>query len=119
MRFNEVEATLVAELKKCIPDINTGSSTALHIRRVEMWRKYHQLRTSPSFSHLWTTFTIATSSPAEPTFFQEVTEKLFNDLVLAAFPVQHTSAASLDQEVTYDYVNVIRYIAGYVRKYIK
>ena len=39
----KLEEFILAELKKCIPDNSTETSTALHSIKVDAWRKYHHL----------------------------------------------------------------------------
>lgn len=81
-----------------------------------MWRSYHSVRTSASFCQLWKEFIRKTTqSDPEPTFYQNVTDRMFETMIVEAFPLQQTPCElTTDKTITYDDANVIRYIAGYV-----
>ena len=88
-----------------------------------MTGKYHQTRTSDGFYHLWSELTLAaTGSAPEPTFFQDATDRVFREMVIAAFPIEKATAAASGPEpggITYEDANVVRYIAGYVCKKVR
>jgi len=91
-------------------------------KKEDMWRAYHQMRISPKFIGLWTELLqkVISESP-EPTFYQEVTDRLFEATVKTAFPIDElsTSSASTEMCITYQDANVIRYIAGYVCRKVR
>ena len=88
-----------------------------------MTRKYHQTRTSDGIYHLWSELTLAaTGSAPEPTFFQDATDQVFREMVIAAFPIEKATVAASGPEpggITYEDANVVRYIAGYVCKKVR
>ena len=112
---HQFETALVAMLKRCLPQVIAGSSSALQGQRVDVWRKYHHLRTSPDFFHLWSEFlATATGSLPEPSFFQEASDRFFRDLVMEVYPLPEAPDVNVEQEITYTEANVVRYIAGYI-----
>ena len=112
--FKEFEDQLVLELNTCFP---SGSLDVRSLRtiRSDMCRQYHKVRTSPHFTALWSSFIKRTSSsPPQPTFYQEVTDLIFEELVQKAFPVVYEGNTSPAASITYEDANVIRYAAGYI-----
>ena len=113
--FEGFEEILVQELNTTLP---TGSLDARSFltARSDMCRSYHKLRTSPQFISLWSTFiekAIGSSLP-QPTFYQDVTDLIFEELVQTALPIPETDKTSQAASNTYQDANVIRYAAGYV-----
>ena len=84
-----------------------------------MIRKFHEVRTSESFCHLRKELSVAAigSSP-EPSFFQEATDRVFQEMITAAFPLKDGTIAERSnpepETLTYEDANAVRYIAGYV-----
>ena len=98
IKFAQFEAAVIAELQNCI-DESERQSKSFHNRRVEMTRKYHQTRTSDGFYHLWSELILAaTGSAPEPTFFQDATDQVFREMVIAAFPIEKATAAASGPE---------------------
>ena len=109
------EERLVQELGTIFPTgfVDTRSFVTA---RFDICRHYHTLRTAPHFITLWTTFmkgSIDCSLP-EPTFYQEVTDLIFEQLLQANFPILQSEQTSEPASITYEDANVIRYAAGYV-----
>ena len=79
------------------------------------------MRTSEAFIAHWKELIRkVTSEPAEPTFFQDVTDRLFEAMVMRAFPLKESVSSSRDtQNITYEDANVVRYIAGYVCRKVR
>ena len=115
-QINQFETAM---LKRCLPQVIAGSSNALQGQRVDVWQKYHLLRTSPDFFHLWSEFlAAATGSLPEPSFFQEASDIIFRDLVTEVYPLPEAPAVNADQEITYTEANVVHYIAGYIQVFL-
>ena len=87
----------------------------MEINLNDICRNYHSLRTSAAFTALWSEFIKCTPSDTQPqpTFYQEVTDIIFERIVALALPVTN-SAVSDTAAITYDDSNVINYAAGYV-----
>ena len=118
--FTDFEAEVTTQLCRCLPE-STRDVKSFQSQRVDMWRSYHSIRTETSFYCLWSQFIskITTSQP-EPTFYQDVTDRLFEAIVTAAFPPRESSVESnLEQNLTYEDANVVRYVAGYVCRKVR
>ena len=116
--FDEFETRLVEKFKSCVPTCTTISSVrSFGSVRADICRNYHSLRTSPAFVELWSEFIKHTTTDAlpQPTFYQEVTDIMFEGIVTSALPVK-TSTASEATDITYNDSNVINYTAGFVSK---
>ena len=114
--FEAFEERLVKELKGCLPSDPTNSNARSFVSfRSDICRNYHSLRTSSSFVDLWTELIkrATTRAHPQPTFYQEVTDLLFDGIITSALPVRPpvTSEAAA---ITCDDANVINYAAGYV-----
>ena len=82
--------------------------------RADICRKYHMLRTSAAFTALWSEFIrTATCAQPQPTFYQEVTNIIFENIIASALPLVNSSVPDA-AAITYDDTNVINYAAGYV-----
>ena len=92
--FTDFEAAITTQLRRCLPE-NARDVKSFQSQRVDMWRSYHSIRTETSFYYLWSQFIskITTSRP-EPTFFQDVKDRLFEAIVIAAFPPTESSVES-------------------------
>lgn len=107
---------LVEALLSCFHD---GQSRP---RKREMFGKFHSLRTSQSFTELWKDFMAASiGHEAHPSFFQFVTDVVFQQLVKHQFP---TIRAEGDDEnaippMTQEELNALHYVAGYVCRKIR
>ena len=74
-----------------------------------MCRNYHRVRTSSSFVTLWNGFIKRTShAQPQPTFYQEVTDIVFEGIIASALPV-HAATVSEAAFITCDDSNVINY----------
>ena len=112
--FEEFEEKLLQELKSSIPSALSDSYSFVTARS-DMCCSYHTTRTSPHFITLWSSFIskVTDHSLPQPTFYQEVTDLVFEDLVHSALPVQ-TDEVSKATAILYEDANVIHYTAGYV-----
>lgn len=114
--FDDFEARLVQELGGCVPSVSTTSSVrSFGTIRADICRNYHSLRTSAAFTALWSEFIKCTTTDTQPqpTFYQEVTDVMFESVIASALPVTN-STVSDTAAITYDDSNVINYAAGYV-----
>ena len=69
LTFMRFEENVKAKLQKCIEE-STLASKALQTQKLDMMRKYYELRTSESFYRVWNELTIAaTGMEAIPVFF--------------------------------------------------
>ena len=85
-----------------------------------MIRKFYKVRTSESFCHLWKELSV--SGIGWNPFFQEATDRVFQEMITAAFPLESMVAENSNPEpetLTYEDANVVRYIAGYVCRKIR
>ena len=116
--FSRFEAVVRAELQRCIYH-SAVEAKSLQSRKTDMIRKFHEVCTSVSFYHLWKELTVAAiRSAPEPSFFQEATDRVFQEMITAAFPLKDVTINERSnpepENLTYEDANVVRYIAGYV-----
>ena len=117
--YYSFEKKIIEYLQTCLPN-GCQNRRSFQTQKVDLWRAYHQVRTSDTFNALWSDFLQqVTSEPPVPTFYQEVTDLMFECMVQAAFPVERESEASSADPITYSDANVIRYAAGYVARKVK
>ena len=118
--FETFEAAISSALQTCLPE-GTSNIRSFQTERVDLWRAYHSVRTSEAFIALWRELIgKVTSEPAEPTFFQDVMDRVFEAMVVTAFPLKESASSSSDtQNITYEDANVVRYIAGYVCRKVR
>ena len=115
--FETFEAAISSALQTCLPE-GTSNIRSFQTERVDLWRAYHSVRTSEAFIALWRE--LIGSEPAEPTFFQNVTDRVFEAMVVTAFPLKESASSSSDtQNITYEDANVVWYIAGYVCRKVR
>ena len=107
---------LIACLQTCFPGC---SSTSLKTQREKMWKSFHLLHVSDSFVSLWYNFLDSTSLEKNPLFFQYVTDQVFQELITQRFTTSQTAAASPVPPLTYEEINALRYVAGYVCQKVK
>ena len=104
------------ELKGCLPPHATSSNARSFVSfRSDICRNYHSLRTSASFVDLWSELIkrATTHAHPQPTFYQEVTDLLFDGIITSALPVR-PPVPSEAADITCDDANVINYASGYV-----
>ena len=114
--FEVFEERLMKELKGCLPSDATSLNARSFVSfRADICRNYHSLRTSSIFVHLWSEFIKSASTHAhpQPTFYQEVTDLLFDGIIASTLPVR-PPVPSEAAAITCDDANIINYAAGYV-----
>ena len=104
---------LIKCLQKCLP----GNSSTLKTQRV--WKNFHLLHVSDSFVELWHNFLDSASIEKNPLLFQYVSDQVFQELITKHFTISQTAAASPIPPLTYEEVNALHYVAGYVCQKVK
>jgi len=104
------EEKLVSELQTCFHE----HFQSIRVQQMEMWRSYHQLRTSDNFRSAWHAFLSCVKCDSLPTFYQEVTDLMFEELIQSHYPLDEGNGIFTTESITYEDANVIRYGAGYV-----
>ena len=85
-----------------------------------MWHQYHNLRISVSFKRKWTQLIqTSTQQPADPSFYQHVSDIVFDELIKQKFPLQKKPNMPKDTAISNEKANVIRYAAGYTLRTVK
>ena len=56
----------------------------------------------------------ALGSAPELTLIQDITDMVFRDLLKVSFPVEEVNVSDAEESITYEAMNTVRYIAGYV-----
>lgn len=83
--------------------------------REKMWAAYHNIRVCGEFVSLWKMFLQECGLDAMPTFYQTVTDKLFEKRIQFHCPVAPAVPGNeYDGTLTYEEKNAVRYAAGYV-----
>ena len=112
---------LVALLIPCLAIRQTRN------QREKVWRKFHQIRTSPSLKFTWDTFLTTAQMDAktvDPIFPQFVTQHLIESMMKVVFSTQQqvpetemesTEIASLSKEEE----NALRYAAGFIPRALR
>ena len=81
-----------------------------------MWKSFHLLRVSDSFVKLWHDFLDSSSLERDPILFQYVSDRVIQELITKHFTVSQVSPVP---PLTYEQVNALRYVAGYVCQKVK
>ena len=115
--FGAFAEDLTAELSMCITS-SVAAHSRPHLRREHMWHQYHSLHISGTFKRNWTQFIhTSTQQPADPSFYQHVSDVVFDELIKQKFPLQ--KKAKIQTAITNEEANVIRYAAGYTLRTVK
>ena len=81
---------------------------------------YHSLRISGTFNKRWTQFIqTSTQQPVDPSFYQHVSDIVFDELIKQKFPLQKKPNMPKDTAISNEEANVIRYAAGYTLRTVK
>ena len=93
-----------------------SKASSCKVRRENMWRKYHSIRTTPEYKALWEQFLLQTiNSVVSPTFYQYTTDVVFRQLIQEQFPLpRSTEQGDPSAVISYQESNVLRYVSGYV-----
>ena len=84
-----------------------------------MWHQYHSLCIFVSFKRKWTQFIqTSTQQPADPSFYQHVSDIVFDELIKQKFPLQKKANMPKDTAISNEEANVI-YAAGYTLHTVK
>ena len=118
--FQQIEGNLMKELGPCFASANKEIS--FKNKHSNMCRNYHTIRCSSNFKLMWVQFfnNIGIANP-EPYLYQEITDRIFDNLVKDTYPVLEKDPATSSQStaITYADANVIRFAAGYVCRSLK
>ena len=78
------------------------------------------LRISVSFKRKWTQLIqTSTQQPADQSFYQHVSDIVFDELIKQKFPLQKKPNMPKDTAISNEEANVIRYAAGYTLRTVK
>ena len=105
------ELQICSTLRPCLK----GAQTSYKKWREAMWRNYHKVHSMEQFRHLWTVFLaeVGVEVSPVPAFYQVATDHIFEQMVVAATPVEDSQLPPV-QPISYEDANVIRFAAGYV-----
>ena len=89
-------------------------------RKEKMWEEYHKVRTSTKFREMWGHF-IGKSLcvAASPTFYQFITDRMFDELIKSEFKIISGDKSSTYQSLTREEEMALRYVAGYVCRKVR
>ena len=111
--FAEFERNVMTELHPCLGDC-PKDMRSFRTKRIELCRSYHLLRVSERFTTSWRDFLMKVGCAAVPSFYQEVTDLLFEDMLKSTYPLPTDDTHSVAEDINYEDANVVRYVAGYV-----
>lgn len=78
------------------------------INQDKLWKKYHSLTSSSSFTTSWEHFMTECNLPVEPMVYQHVTDELF-DMLIKIYVTPLVTCADLQcQNLTYETENAVR-----------
>ena len=111
--FAAFEGKVMAELHTCLGDC-PKDMRSFRTKRIELCRSYHELRVSVKFTTSWRDFLKKVECVPVPSFYQEVTDLLFEDILKSQYPLPTDYTPLVAEDITYEDANVVRYVAGYV-----
>ena len=111
--FAEFERSVMAELHLCLGDC-PKDMRFFQTKRIELCRSYHLLRVSEKFTTSWRDFLRKVECASVPSFYKEVTDVLFEDMLKTMYPLPTSDMQSVTEDINYEDANVVRYVAGYV-----
>ena len=116
--FDSLERKVLQKLQACFS--TSKKEVSFQTQKAKLCREYHTIRTAAEFHTLWKNFFdhVGVENPG-PTFYQEVADLLYEQMIKESFPVHHVDSGLVDQPVTYVDANVVWYTAGYVCRKIK
>ena len=99
----------------------TRARKSVRCREENMWRVYHEVRTSDSFREDWETFLLESiNEPAAPAFYQYVSHQIFREIVKDHHQLPETAEQSSTQsQLTNFEEKALRYVAGYVCRQVQ
>ena len=84
-----------------------------------MWSAYHALRVSNTYAQTWEKLAKDVgATDMLPTFYQFVGNHMFKELIKVYYPLTSRDE-STPQQLSYEEVNGLRYLAGYIPKLIR
>ena len=113
-------SSLIELIDKAFPGAPVQSGH-MQASRERMWGMYYSIRTSQTFTFLWSTFLQQSNSQATSLFYQSVTDKLFEKRIEFHFPISSSSeSVEVDMStLTFEEENALRYAAGYVLRTVR
>ena len=111
--FSAFEDKIMSELRECI-GVSPEGVRSFRTKQMELCRSYHQLRISDEYITTWVVFLRQIKCNPVPTFYQEVTDILFEHILKSLYPLEMDTIPLDTEEITFEDANVVRYMAGYV-----
>ena len=91
----------------------------MRTQREKMWNSFHTLRVSNPFQKLWHDFLDLSHLEEHPLFYQNVTDRIFQDIITREFASTTSGDEPAVATITYEEENALRYVAGYVCRRVK
>ena len=106
--------TLVDEISEVIQVKST-------LNKERIFKDFHKLRMSEEFISLWQNYLGAVGLEADPLFYQQISQEIFESLLIQRFKVDHNEAPdqSVQDRLTNEEENAVNYVGGYVIRSIK
>ena len=111
--FSAFEDKITSELSGCI-GVSPEDAQSFRTKKLELCRSYHQFRISDEFTTTWLGFLRQVKCNPVATFYQEVTDIVFEHLLKSVYPLEMDNITLDTEDITYEDANVVRYMAGYV-----
>ena len=111
-----------ADLLQLFKNVMKTSSKSQQKNRENIWKAFHQLRSSKSYEAKWAQFlTTSTTLPPCPIFYQYVSDQLFKTLLKAKFVVSDSPATDSTCTLTlsYEEENALWYASGYIPRSLR
>ena len=105
---------LITTLKFCL----STEHKKVKVLKEKMWERYYQHRCTTNFTDKWTDFLKLSGAESTQTFYQHITDLVFNHLIKEHFPTPSVPAQATTSTPTLDYNerNALRYVSGYITR---
>ena len=108
MKAIACESEEVITLKLCECFIGGGQDGQLfQLKRDELGRSYYHLRISEAFSTLWHAFLEQVKCTPLPTFYQAVTDHMFEDILISVYSLETANVSGTYVHVTLFFSSLI------------
>ena len=89
--------------------------------RAKLWKNLFQLQISAEFSEFWETFLTSIKAEVNVLFYQHLTDVIAELLIQRTYQItaNNTELDMQTDDLTYNDINVIRYVPGYIPRALK
>lgn len=114
--------TFIKWLHKSMHKVLHESLSGKKVNQEKLWTEFHELRGGDDFKVKWEDFLNECNiSPVEPHLYQHLSVSMFKMMISTFLPTTVPGAATSSEssELTYEEMNALRYIGGYIIRSIR